>query len=165
MLIPTLIMATLAVVLLYMGYNKGGGQHIAGLKRSFDMTLEILPLLVCAFIVAGMVQELLPKDIVSKWVGTESGLRGILIGALAGGLTPGGPYVSMPIAAGFLRAGASIGTMVAFMTGWSVWAFNRLPMEIGVLGWKFSLIRITCSLVLPPIAGLIAQLLFSNVKV
>lgn len=128
------------------------------------MTIEILPLLVFAFIVAGMVQVLLPKELLAKWIGTESGLRGILIGTAAGACAPGGPYVSLPIAAGLLRSGASIGTMVAFLTGWSLWAVVRLPMEIGIMGWKFTLIRLASVFFFPPIAGLIAQTLTKIIK-
>ncbi|KPK95623.1 permease [bacterium SM23_31] len=158
MLIPTIIMGVLAVVLLFIGYSKG--QHINGLGFARDMIIEILPLLIFAFIVAGMVQVLLPREFLSKWVGTESGMRGILLGTIAGGLSPGGPYVNLPIAAGLLRSGASAGTMVAFLTGWSLWAVSRLPMEVGILGWKFTLIRIGSTFFFPPIAGLIANILF-----
>jgi len=158
MLIPTIIMGVLAVVLLFIGYSKG--QHVSGLGFARDMIIEILPLLIFAFIVAGMVQVLLPREFLSKWVGTESGMRGILLGTIAGGLSPGGPYVNLPIAAGLLRSGASAGTMVAFLTGWSLWAVSRLPMEVGILGWKFTLIRIGSTFFFPPIAGLIANILF-----
>ena len=162
MLIPTLVMGLLALVLLYVGYSRGEGQHFIGMKMTWKMLVEILPLLVFAFIVAGMVQVLLPRDLISKWVGVESGLRGILIGTVAGGLTPGGPYVSLPVVAGFLRAGASVGTMVAFLTGWSLWAVSRLPMELGILGWKFTLVRFACTFFFPPIAGLLAQAIFTG---
>ena len=164
MLIPIIIMGIFAIVLLYVGYQRGEGEHIAGLKNAFDMTLQILPLLIFAFIVAGMAQVMIPKELLAKWVGTESGMRGIFVGAIAGGLAPGGPYVSLPIVAGLLKSGASVGTMVAFLTGWSLWAFNRLPMEIGILGWKFTLIRFVSVIIFPPLAGLIAQALFGNMK-
>jgi len=162
MLIPTIIMGVLALVLLYIGYQRGEGQHVTGLKSAFDMVIQILPLLVFAFIVAGMVRVLLPQELLSNWVGKESGLRGILVGTVAGGLAPGGPYVSLPVAAGLLQAGASIGTMVAFLTGWSLWAVSRLPMEVGILGWKFTLIRLASTFIFPPIAGIIANRFFSN---
>ena len=164
MLIPTIIMGALAVVLLIMGYQKGEGQHVEGMKKALDMTVDVLPLLVFAFIIAGMVQVLLPRELLMEWVGAESGLRGILIGSVAGGFAPGGPFVSLPIAAGLMRSGAGVGTMVAFLTGWSLWAVSRLPMEVGILGWKFTLIRLASTCVLPPIAGLIAHLLFSGAK-
>lgn len=164
MLIPTVVMALLAVVLVIIGYSKGEGQHVTGLKSALKMTTEILPLLVFAFIVAGMIKVLLPQELMSRWVGEESGFRGILIGTVAGGIMPGGPYVSLPLAAGLLRAGAGVGTMVAFLTAWSLWAVSRMPMELGILGWRFTLVRLACTFFFPPIAGLLAQMFFSGYK-
>ncbi|MHC4665360.1 MAG: permease [Planctomycetota bacterium] len=164
MLVPTIIMGALACILLLAGYHKGQGQHIAGTKAALNMIIQILPLLIFAFITAGMVQVLLPRELISKWVGAESGMKGIFIGTIAGALTPGGPYVSLPLAAGFLRAGAGIGTMVAFLTAWSLWAVARLPMEVGIMGRQFTLIRLASTFFFPPIAGLIAHLLFAGAK-
>jgi uncharacterized membrane protein YraQ (UPF0718 family) len=159
MLIPTIIMGVLAIILLFIGYYKGQGQHIIGMRSALRMTVQILPLLAFAFIVAGMLQVLIPQELLSEWVGTESGMRGIFIGTVAGALVHGGPYVSLPVAAGLLRSGASVGTTVAFITGWSLWAFSRLPMEVGIMGWRFTLIRIASTFFFPPIAGLIAQMI------
>ncbi len=164
MLVPTIIMGALAVIFFLIGYYKGEGQHIIGMKSALRMTVQILPLLIFAFIVAGMVQVLVPQELLSKWVGAESGMRGILIGTVAGALAPGGPYVSLPVAAGLLQAGAGVGTMVAFLTGWSLWAVSRLPMEVGIMGWRFTLIRIASTFFFPPIAGLIAQVITAVVK-
>lgn len=164
MLIPTIIMGVITIILLYIGYQRGGGEHLLGLKSAGNLLLPIIPLLIFAFIVAGMIQILIPQQIISSWVGAESGFRGLLIGSAIGGLLPGGPYVSMPIAAGLLRTGASIGTMVALLTAWSLLAFSRLPIEVGLLGWKFTLIRLACVFFFPPIAGLIANKLFSGIN-
>jgi len=157
-------MGVIAVALLYIGYQRGGGEHVVALKSAGNLLLQIIPLLIFAFIVGGMIQLLVPKEIISNWVGAESGLRGILIGSAIGGLMPGGPFVSMPIVAGLLRTGASIGTMVSLMTAWSLIAVARMPMEVGILGWKFALVRLACVFFFPPIAGLIANKLFSGVN-
>jgi len=160
MLVPTIIMGVIAVALLTYGWLNGKGQHVTGLHSAARMTLEVLPLLIFAFIIAGMIQTLIPSQMISRWVGAESGIRGLLIGTVTGGFMPGGPYVSLPIAAGLLRAGASVGTMVAFITAWSLWAIARLPMEIGIMGWKFTSIRLICTFFFPPVAGLIANMFF-----
>ncbi|MFC1964431.1 permease [Chloroflexota bacterium] len=160
MLIPTIIMGFLAIILVFISYQKG--VQIQGLKASWTMLIQVLPLMVLAFVVAGTIQSLIPQEMISKWVGAESGFRGILIGSVVGGFAPGGPFVSLPIAAGLMRVGASVGTMVAFITGWSLLAFTRMAMEIGVLGWKFWLIRLACTFFFPPIAGLIANIFFSR---
>ncbi len=161
MLIPTIIMAVIAAALIFIGYFRGEGQHISGMKAALNMSVGVIPLLIFAFIVAGMTQALIPHELIAKWIGKESGMRGIIVGTVAGGLAPGGPYVSLPIVAGLLRSGASVGTMVAFLTGWSLWAIGRLPMEVGILGWKFTLIRLASTFFFPPIAGLIAKSFFT----
>ena len=165
MLIPTIILGVLAIIIVFLGYQKGGGEHILGLKAAGSMLIQMLPLLIFAFIIAGIIPLLVPHEAISRWVGAESGWRGILIGTIVGGFLPGGPYVSLPMAAGLLRVGASVGTMVALITGWSLLAFSRFPMEIGILGWKFTLIRFACTFFFPPIAGLIANLFFSRTSV
>ena len=165
MLVPTIIMGVLAVVVILLGYQKGGGEHVLGLKAAGTMLIQLLPLQVFAFIIAGVVPFLIPQQTIAGWIGAESGFKGILIGSFVGGLMPGGPFVSLPIAAGFLRIGASVGTMVAFITGWSLLAFYRLPLEIGILGWKFTIIRLACTFFLAPVAGFIADKLFSNINV
>lgn len=163
MLMPTIIMGVLALILLYIGYHRGDGAHILGLKITWSLLLQIVPLLIFSFIIAGMVQVLIPAEIISKWVGAESGIRGVLIGTLVGSLTPSGPFVSMPLGAGLLRAGASVGTVVAFMTAWSLLGISRMPIEMGIMGWQFTLIRVASGVFLFPImAGLIANMFFSR---
>jgi len=162
MLIPTVIMGISALALFLVTYYKGS--HMAGLSQAMRMTIQILPLLVFAFIVAGMVQVLLPHEVISRWIGEESGMKGILLGTVAGAITPGGPYVSLPIVAGLLKSGASMGVMVAYITGWSLWAISRLPMEIGILEWRFALIRFLSVLIFPPIAGTLAHFISRILK-
>jgi hypothetical protein len=55
--------------------------------------------------------------------------------------------------------------MVALLTAWSLLAFTRLPMEVGLLGWKFTFIRLACVFFFPPIAGFIANRFFSGIEV
>ena len=124
----------------------GRGNH----RGQDRVSAQLLPLLFFLFLVAGLLQSYLTMDVLARWIGPESGLRGNFIGAVTGSLAPGGPYVSMPLAAGFLGSGASIGTMVAFMTGWSLCGVTRMPIEIGIMGWKFVLIRLASTFLFPP---------------
>jgi len=162
---PTVVMFIIAVALFLIATLQGEGKNITGLKAAWTMTIQILPLLVFALIVAGLVQTVLPQDVISKWLGEESGFRGILIGTLGGALTPGGPFVSMPIAAGMMKAGAGIGTMVAFLTSWSLVAVARMPLEIGIMGWRFTVIRLISTLIFPPLAGVLANLIVKIIKI
>lgn len=164
MLISTIVMGALAIALLLAAYFRHQGELYTGMKSSYDMTINVLPLLIFAFIVAGMAQALIPSEMLVRWVGEQSGMKGLFIGTLAGGFIPGGPYVSLPIAAGLLKGGAGVGTMIAFLTSWSLWGVSRLPLEFPIMGPKFTLARLACTFFFPPIAGLIAHVFFSWAK-
>ena len=164
MLTPTLIMGGIAASLVLFGYYQGNNLHITGLQISAKMIVQMMPLLLLALVIAGMSQVFAAQQetFITKWLGPESGLRGIMLASVAGTLTPGGPVVTVPLLAGLLRSGSSIGVAVAYLTGWGAWSLARLPLEVAILGWKFTLIRIVSVCLLPPIAGLIAQTFFSK---
>lgn len=153
------ILGILAIVFFILGYIHSGKSTFSHFSNVFRLLINILPMIFFAFVIAEMVSILVPKELLSHWIGKESGWRGIWIGTLVGGFTPGGPYVSMPIAAGLLQTGASMGTMVAFLTSWSLWAITRLPFEVSIMGWRFTFIRLLSTFFFPPIAGFIAQII------
>jgi len=156
-------MLAIAVILLVVAYLQGDNLHFLGLKTGAKMLGQVMPLLIIAFIIAGLIQVLIPKEFIIKWLGKEAGFKGILFGTLAGGLTPGGPFVCFPIIASIYKSGAGIGTVVAYITAWSLVSMARLPYEISLISPKFAAIRLACTFFFPPIAGLIAWLLFSKV--
>lgn len=164
MLISTIMMGIIACTLIGIGAFRGQGQHIAGIKAGGQLLISIFPLLIFALIIAGMIQVLIPRDLISQWVGAESGFKGILIASAAGAITPGGPFVSLPIAAGFMRAGAGIGPMVAYVCAWSLLSIARIPMEAGIMGWKFTAVRYAATVFFPPVAGILAQVVFGKMR-
>lgn len=162
MRVAMIVMGALALVLIVISYTKDPKILGVGLKTGFNMLLGLIPLLILAFVVAGLVQTLIPKEAIAKWLGAESGWRGIIFGCLAGAVTPGGPYVNFPIAAGLFHAGAGMGTVVAYITAWSLWSVSRLPLEIAMISPRFAVARFISTLIFPPIAGFIAYMLFSK---
>ncbi len=162
MFFTTILMLILAVVFGAIAFFKDKVILFNGLNSGAKLFVQILPMLFFALILSGIIQALIPKEAINRWVGKESGLKGIFLGCLAGSLVPGGPYTSFPIVAGLVKTGASIGTVVAFITAWSLWAITRLPIEIGVVGIKMALVRLASTCIFPPLAGIIAQSLFGK---
>jgi uncharacterized membrane protein YraQ (UPF0718 family) len=159
-LIATIVTWVVALALLAVASSQGA--HGPALKSGLRTFAQILPLLIAVFAITGFVEVLVPREKIAALLGDQTGVRGILVGCVAGAITPGGPYVSFPLVATMYRAGAGIGTVVAFITAWSLWAVARLPMEIGIVGPRVTLIRVLSTLVFPPIAGLIARWVFSG---
>ncbi len=155
----------LAVALLLAGLAIArGGPKLAwaGIENGGRTFVTVVPLLLAAFLISGLIQTLIAREAVSRWMGDVSGWRGIGLACLAGGLTPGGPYVYYPIAAALLRAGASVGALVAFVTAKTLWSATRIPLELALLGPHLTLVRLTMTLALPPLLGALSQALFGR---
>ncbi len=160
--IANIVIGSLVLILFFIAFLKRADLPIAGLKASWQMFLNVLPMLAMTFILAGLIQVIVPKEVITRLLGKEAGFKGILLGCLFGAITPGGPITAFPIAAVLYKSGAGIGTMVSYMSAWSLWALTRMPMEIGFMGWRFTLIRFLSTFFFPPLAGWMAQLMFSR---
>ena len=99
-----LYLLAIAIVLAGLTWSlKGSDTVLAGLSTGLDIFIRVIPLLIAAFLVAGLVQVLATKELITKWLGTSTGWKGIALACLGGGLMPGGPYVYYPIAAVLLQ--------------------------------------------------------------
>jgi len=129
-----------------------------GLQDDLGLMTGLAPRIVLAMFVAGLVEAVLPKDKVAYWVGAESGMRGLFIATLAGALTPGGPITSFPFVVALYMAGADRGSLVAYLTAWSLLGFQRVTVwEMPLLGMDFVLVRTLANLPFPILAGLLAR--------
>jgi len=161
-LISTIIFVVLTATCMIVAYRRADGSLAAGLQSTWAMFRQSWLLLVVAWVFSGYVEILLPSEFVAHWLGPGSGWRGIALACLAGGITPGGPYTAMPIAAGLHRAGAGAGVLVAYLSAWSLYALGRLPFEITFMGVRLALIWRLSACLFPPVAGIIARLLFER---
>lgn len=108
-----------------------------------------------ALIAATCLAELIPDDAVAALIGESSGVTGIVIASFAGGLLPGGPMVTFPLALVLAGEGAGSAQLVALLTGWSVFALHRvISYEGPMLGFRFVALRMLASCLVPVAAGL-----------
>jgi uncharacterized membrane protein YraQ (UPF0718 family) len=161
--IDATLLAMLAALaaLAALALQRGGSELLArGLGEGWGMLVRFGPVVAISFLAAGLAGALVPGRWVQEALGEHSGLRGIALAAGAGLLVPAGPYVSMPIAAVMLKAGAAAGPVVAFVTSWALLALHRLvAWEVPILGPRLALLRWAICLALPLLAGLAARAL------
>jgi hypothetical protein len=151
-----LVVAALAVftsmrgrVLLHDGASAGLGEFI-----------RLLPRIGAGVIGAGFIAEIVPKALVADWIGPGSGISGVLIATLGGGLTPGGPVVGFSIGAAALKSGAGAPQVIAYSTAWALYAIHRLVIwEVPMMPARVVWLRAAVSLPLPFIAAAIAMVL------
>jgi uncharacterized membrane protein YraQ (UPF0718 family) len=150
----TLVLVGLALVFAAVAYVKDPGLPLVGAKNGFSMLKFILPRMIPALILAGLMQVLVPQEVVSRYFGREGGIRSILVATVAGVLTPGGPMVSVPFMVALAHSGAALPPLVAYMTSWSLFGMQRIiAWEAPLMGWRFVIVRVVPSLAFPVLAG------------
>jgi len=157
-----LIVGTLVVICAVIAWRTGGPSRITqALGNGGQLFLSVLPNLILGFSLAGFIHVLVPDQVVSSWMGHDSGIRGLFVGTLGGMLTPGGPFMHFPILASFLSKGAAVGPICAYISAWSLLGLSRfIVWELPILGYKVALARFAASAALPPLIGWVAGTLY-----
>lgn len=133
-----------------------------GVWRALDMAVttlvQVAPQVCGGALIAGLVQVLIPRDVIQRWLGAETGMRGLLIAEVAGALTPGGPFGSFALVYALGKIGADIGVLICYLTSWTTISLMRvLIWEIPFLGAPFTVVRFVVSLPMGIVAGLLAR--------
>ena len=157
-----------AVLIYTVGFVLNPDIVTKGLKISFrtltDPDIGLIPLVVSATLIAGLVQATIPRQVISDFLGEEAGLKGIALGTFLGSVMPGSPYVIFPLIGGLYKSGAGVGTVVAFVSAWSLISLARIPIELPFLGTKMVAVRIAVSLIFPIVLGILGQIAFSQIS-
>lgn len=109
-------------------------------------TKEMLKVLPCAFILIGLFEVWVPREVVEKNFGQSAGLMGFVWAILLASTTVGGVYVAFPVAYSLYKKGAKYSIILTYIGSA---ALVRIPMtlfEASFLGIKFTLIRLFVAL-------------------
>ena len=160
--ISLVILLVLAVCLGVFAFVKDRSLLMQGLYASGRLFGSVWVELLLGFLIAGLIDVLISPSEMTAWLGTDSSMRGILVGWIAGLVIPGGPYLLFPIAAGLLKAGAAPGVLITLITAKTlVSPIRMLTYEAPLLGWPLTLARGLPAVFLPPTMGILGQWVFN----
>jgi uncharacterized membrane protein YraQ (UPF0718 family) len=124
----------------------------------------ILPRVLAGCLLGAFIAEILPHEKVSRSLGPNSGLKGLLIGTAFGAILPGGPFTAYPVAAALLTVGADFGATIAMVVSWTLIGYGRaVAWELPILGPDFTLWRIVISLPIPVLAGALGRFVYVRI--
>ncbi len=147
-------MALIAFIFVLIAYFQGGISLVGkGFFMGGKTFLTVFPLIIIAFVVAGLVSTLISKEMVTRWLGAEAGWKGPFLGTLMGAMVPGGPFFFYPLMATLIVSGANIGTMISFVAAKTLWYIGRIPIEIAFVGVRITVIRFLITFAIPILAG------------
>jgi len=158
-----LILLAAVVLLLGIAFLKEPGLPLSGLQIAGRTLWRNLPILLLGFVLAGLVQVLVPQEVISRWLGAQAGIKGILVACVVGGVVPGAPYAVFPLVGTLYQSGAGLGAIVGFLAAWALWSVSRLPVEMALVDPRVALVRYGITFIVPPVAGVLANLLVATI--
>lgn len=122
---------------------------LIGLKAAnltFSSFKEMILLLPPIFILLGLLDVWVPRELMTRLMGPKSGLKGILLSIFIGSAAAGPLYGAFPIAAVFMKKGVSFSNIMVFLGAWSTTKIPMFLFEAGAMGFRFAITRMLVDL-------------------
>lgn len=100
-----------------------------GFLGAFSSFLSLIPMIFAALLIAQAINILLPDELIIRWFGKESGMKGVISGGLLAGLLQGGPYAVYPIIDSLLQKGAHVSIIITMLIGYGAIGLSRIAYD------------------------------------
>jgi uncharacterized membrane protein YraQ (UPF0718 family) len=153
------IYLVVAFILLILSAVKDIKKTKQALKASGKIALTVFPVLFLIFILMGVVSAFVSKETIASWLGSGSGVLGILIGEIVGSFALVQPAAVFPFAGVLHDRGASYGAVLGFVMTAILIGVSTLPLEIKLFGKNFTIMRNVLTFILVFLIGMIFMLI------
>lgn len=123
---------------------------------SFIQMIEVVPPIM---LILGLVDVWIPRETMMKYMGDDSGIKGVSLAILIGSIAAGPMYAAFPFTKVLLKKGVKFSNIIIFMNAWCVTKISTLMFEFSSLGYKFTLSRLLINIPGVIIMGYLVQLL------
>ena len=133
------IAAVLTIVIITV-FNRSLGIKAIGIAGfSFKEMLLVIP---PVFFLPGLLDVWIPREIMMKYMGEGSGIKGIILAILLGSAAAGPLYGAFPVAAVFMKKGVKFSNILIFIGAWSTTKIPMFLFEMSSLGSAFAVTRL-----------------------
>lgn len=130
-----------AAAFLVISLVKSREKTAKALLHALRVALLVLPVLLFVFVLMGLLQVFVPREVFTSLLGSGHGVLGIVLGELLGMFALIEPAAVFPFA-GFLHtSGATWGSVVGFVMTAILIGVVTLPLELNQFGTRFTVIR------------------------
>ena len=127
------------------------------IDNAWQFFKEMIFVLPAVMLMIGLITVWVPREMVLKYLGKTSGVKGIALSVAFGSLPVGPLYLAFPLAKTLMDKGASISNTVIFLSAWACIKLPQELMEIQFLGLPFTLTRLVLTVIFVTIMGMIVE--------
>ncbi|MGM0433006.1 MAG: permease [Spirochaetota bacterium] len=123
------------------------------LRKGVKALERIFPQLLVVLVIVSITLALFDADFISKYIGDESGIFGMIGSAVVGSVTLIPGFVAFPAAGELLKNGAGVLQIAVFVSALMMVGVVTLPMEISYFGKRTAITRNVFAFIFTFIAG------------
>ncbi len=137
----TIILYIIAGAALFISLIRDRGKTKKALLKALKTFEGILPQFLVVLLIVAATLAVLDTATISKFLGQNSGILGIIGASLVGAITLIPGFVAFPAAAALLSAGAGASQIAAFISSLMMVGVVTLPVEMKYFGKKTAILR------------------------
>ena len=137
----TLVLYGLAAAALAVSAAKDRQKTMMALKKGGIAFARILPQFIAVILLVGIMIAVLRPEVLSRFLGRESGLLGVLLASLVGAVTLIPGFIAFPTASLQLQNGAGLTQIAAFVSSLMMVGVVTFPVEASYFGTRAALVR------------------------
>lgn len=131
---------TIAIVAILIVANRHTGFKALSISAySFKEMILVIP---PVFVLLGLLDVWIPREMMIKYMGEGSGLKGVVLSIIIGSAAAGPLYGAFPVAAVFMKKGVKFSNILIFIGAWSTTKIPMFLFEMAALGSKFAITRL-----------------------
>ncbi|TVR06130.1 MAG: permease [Spirochaetaceae bacterium] len=137
----TVLLYGLAAAALAVSAAKDRKKTMMALKKGWIAFARILPQFIAVILLVGIMIAVLRPVVLSRFLGRESGLLGVILASLVGAVTLIPGFIAFPTASLLLQNGAGLTQIAAFVSSLMMVGVVTFPVEASCLGTRAALVR------------------------
>lgn len=137
---------------------------LTALKLAAKRLLKILPAFITMMVLFSITMTLLPRELVARLIGRESGWLGVATAAGIGSIVfiPG--FIAFPLSAALLKQGVPYMVLATFTTTLMMVGILTYPLERQYFGRTVTLVRNGLSLIIALIVAVVIGFVFGELS-
>lgn len=137
----SLILYGITLLLLLISFIKDKSKTKKALLKGYKSFIKLLPTLIPMMLFIGISLTILNPEIISKLIGSQSGILGIVLGLVIGSITFLPSFVAFPLGANLLAHGGGYPQIAGFVSSLMAVGFASFPIEIKYFNKKTAILR------------------------
>ncbi|WP_089803204.1 hypothetical protein [Halolactibacillus alkaliphilus] len=140
-MMQSMILYSVIVILTSISWLNDRKKTKKAIIKAKNMLIKLAPELLAILLFVGLSLAVLTPDVISSFIGEQSGLIGVVLASIVGSFAMLPSFVVFPLASTLVENGAGLVQVSALIATLVSVGFASLPMERRIFGKEFTYLR------------------------